>query len=251
MTEPKAQNIYDNPEFFTGYAQLNRSKLGLKGAPEWESVRQLIPEITIQSSRVLDLGCGYGWFSRWALEQNAASVLGIDISKKMIAKAKSMSQAGENEKIEYETSNLEELKVKGASFDLVYSSMTFHYIVNLEKLLATIFKALVPGGSLVFTVEHPIYSAGTNPNWIEGENGQKMWPVYNYQKEGPRLSNWFVSGVLKQHRTIGTYVNRIIAAGFTLTHLEEFGPSAEQIRQSPELEIETERPMILIISARR
>ncbi len=97
MSETEAQNIYDNPEFFAGYAQLNRSKFGLEEAPEWESVRQLIPEI--YNSRVLDLGCGYGWFCRWVVERGAASVLGIDISEKMIAKAKSMSQSEENDKV--------------------------------------------------------------------------------------------------------------------------------------------------------
>ncbi len=125
--------------------------------------------------------------------------------------------------------------------------------MNLDKLLSTIYEALVSGGKLVFTVEHPIYSAGTAPNWILGENGQKIWPVYNYQKEGPRLTKWFVSGVLKQHRTLGTYVNMIIQAGFTVTRVQEFGPNEEKINEETELEkdVWNSRPMFLIISAQR
>ena len=38
-----AQNIYDNPEFFAGYAQLPRSMHGLDGAPEWAALRSLLP----------------------------------------------------------------------------------------------------------------------------------------------------------------------------------------------------------------
>jgi hypothetical protein len=35
-----SQNIYDDPQFFAGYATLDRSVKGLDGAPEWPSCRQ-------------------------------------------------------------------------------------------------------------------------------------------------------------------------------------------------------------------
>ncbi len=81
-----AQNIYDNDEFFAGYARLPRSVAGLDGAPEWPALRALLPDL--RGCRVLDLGCGYGWFCRWAREAGAAAVLGIDVSEKMLARAR-------------------------------------------------------------------------------------------------------------------------------------------------------------------
>ena len=39
------QNIYDNPEFFTGYSQLGRSTEGLAGAAEWPALRRLLPDL--------------------------------------------------------------------------------------------------------------------------------------------------------------------------------------------------------------
>lgn len=51
-----SQNIYDNPDFFAGYATLPRSVNGLDGAPEWPALRAMLPELRDQ--RVLDLGCG-------------------------------------------------------------------------------------------------------------------------------------------------------------------------------------------------
>jgi 2-polyprenyl-3-methyl-5-hydroxy-6-metoxy-1,4-benzoquinol methylase len=39
----------------------------------------------------LDLGCGFGWFCRWARERGAASVLGVDLSDRMLARAKAAS----------------------------------------------------------------------------------------------------------------------------------------------------------------
>lgn len=59
-----AQNIYDNPAFFEGYAQLPRSVQGLNGAPEWPALKAMLPDLT--GKAVVDLGCGYGWFCRAA-----------------------------------------------------------------------------------------------------------------------------------------------------------------------------------------
>lgn len=39
------QNIYDNPQFFAGYATLDRSVKGLEGAPEWPALRQMLPAL--------------------------------------------------------------------------------------------------------------------------------------------------------------------------------------------------------------
>ncbi len=47
------QNIYDNPEFFAGYSNLARSRQGLDGAPEWPTLRGMLPDLN--GRRVLDL----------------------------------------------------------------------------------------------------------------------------------------------------------------------------------------------------
>ena len=38
------ENKYDDPVFFEKYGQMDRSKLGLAGAGEWEALRELMPE---------------------------------------------------------------------------------------------------------------------------------------------------------------------------------------------------------------
>jgi ubiquinone/menaquinone biosynthesis C-methylase UbiE len=84
------QNIYDDPQFFEGYGRLARSVAGLDGAPEWPALRALLPDM--RGRKVLDLGCGYGWFCRWARQNVAADVLGIDVSAKMLAQAAATTQ---------------------------------------------------------------------------------------------------------------------------------------------------------------
>jgi len=239
-----AQNIYDNPEFFAGYSRLGRSVEGLDGAAEWPSLRVLLPEM--RGLRVLDLGCGFGWFCRWARTQGAAEVLGIDISEKMLAHAR--AETGDLA-ITYARGDLDRPELPMAAFGLVYSSLALHYVADLRGLLAQVHRALVPGGSFVFSAEHPIYTAPSRPQWSVVEAGNKTWPIDNYLVEGPRTTDWLAKGVVKHHRTIGTYVALLLGAGFTLTHLEEWSPSDEQITAHPSLAEERHRPMFVLMAA--
>lgn len=241
-----AQNIYDNPAFFEGYSQLGRSVEGLAGAAEWPALQAMLPDV--RGLRVIDLGCGYGWFCRWAREQGAKQVLGLDVSEKMLARATATTR---DPAITYARADLEKPDLPDAAVDLAYSSLTFHYIVDLAGLLENVHRALVPGASLVFSIEHPIYMAPTHPGWVIDVHGRKTWPVDSYQVEGTRTTDWLAKGVVKQHRTIGTLLNLLIRTGFTVTHVEEWGPTDEQIAARPELMEERDRPMMLIVSARR
>jgi len=56
---------------------------------------------------------------------------------------------------------------------------------------------------------------------------------------------------VKHHRTIGTTLNALIRTGFAIEHVEEFCPTDAQIMAKPELAEELERPMFLLVSARR
>src|SRR5215470_19695286 len=96
------QNIYDRPDFFQGYSQLNRSVEGLEGAAEWPALRAMLPDLN--GLKVIDLGCGFGWFCRWAREQGATRVIGIDISEKMLARAQATTA---DECIAFERADLE------------------------------------------------------------------------------------------------------------------------------------------------
>lgn len=240
------QNIYDNPAFFEGYSQLGRSVEGLAGAAEWPSLRALLPDL--RGLRVVDLGCGYGWFCRHAREQGAADVLGLDVSEAMLARARSMT---DDPAICYERADLETLALPESSFDFAYSSLTLHYIKDLAGLFATIHRALPPGGKLVFSIEHPIYMAPTNPGWTVDAEGRRIWPLDRYSEEGERTTDWLAKGVVKQHRTMGTLLNLLIRQGFTLTHVEEWSPSDADLAAHPEWAEERDRPMFLLVAASR
>lgn len=241
-----AQNIYDNPAFFAGYSQLPRQVHGLDGAPEWPVVRDMLP--ALDGKRVVDLGCGFGWVSRWIRENGATSVLGIDLSEKMLARARAETS---DPTIAYRIDNLETLQLPAAAFDLAFSALAFHYVRDFDRLARMLHAAIVPGGDLVFTIEHPIFMAAAHPHWIADEDGRKTWPVNGYSVEGERRTDWFAKGVVKYHRTVATTLNTLMAAGFELSRVEEFAPTPEQIAAMPDLAEELERPMLLLVSAHR
>lgn len=240
-----AQNIYDDAAFFAGYSQLPRQVQGLAGAPEWPAIRAMLPELV--GKRVVDLGCGFGWASRFMREQGAVSVLGIDLSRNMIERARRDTA---DVQIEYRIADLDTLELPAAAFDLAYSALAFHYVANFARLAATIRQALAGGGHLVFTIEHPIFMAAAHAHWIADADGRQTWPVNNYALEGERRTNWFVDGVVKYHRTLATTLNALIGAGFAVTAVNEFAPTPEQVAAMPALAKERERPMFLMVAAR-
>jgi SAM-dependent methyltransferase len=239
-----AQNIYDDPTFFNGYTQLPRQLHGLSAAPEWEVLKSMLP--LVQDLRVADLGCGFGWASRWLRENGALSVVGYDLSQNMIARARIDTQ---DQAISYQVADLETLQLPYQTFDLIHSALAFHFVKDFDRLVAMMYRSIVPGGALVFSMEHPIFMSASLPEWIDDRQGQKSWPVNGYATEGERRTNWFADGVLKYHRTIGTTLNALIRQGFRIDRVEEFAPSRAQLKENPGLREEMERPMFLLVAA--
>ena len=115
------RNIYDNSEFFAAYAEMGRSKDGLKAAGEWHQLQPLFPKL--QGKKVLDLGCGYGWHCKYAAQMGATEILGIDSSQKMIAKAVADNS---DDKIKYKVCGVEEYIYPENTYDLVVSNLVLH-----------------------------------------------------------------------------------------------------------------------------
>jgi SAM-dependent methyltransferase len=240
-----AQNVYDDEAFFAAYARLPRSVDGLEAAPEWPALRAMLPPLA--GARVVDLGCGYGWFCRWAVDHGAAAVLGVDLSERMLARARADTADGAETRIAYERQDLDDVRLPAAAFELAYSSLTLHYLTELDRFLRRVHDALVPGGTFTFSAEHPIATAPSRPAFETAADGRTAWPLDRYLDEGPRTTDWLAPGVVKQHRTIGTYVEALLGAGFTPTRLVEWGPSPEQVAAHPEWAPEVERPPFLLM----
>ena len=247
-----SQNIYDRADFFKAYTeQIDRSETQLHEDPAWSRLHPLLPDVN--GLAVLDLGCGSGWFCRWAKSQGAKSVLGIDISEKMLAKARGLTEGVED--VEFRRADLDTLELSGehdGKYDLVFSSLVLHYLVNLGPLMALVHRVLKPGAGFVFNAEHPIYTAPRNQRVLtDPDAGDKYWSFNNYHREGERISNWLAPGVRKQHRTMTGYINCFLQTGFDVAGFVEFLPTEDELQTGAVGEVEGIRPLFLMMSLRR
>lgn len=239
------ENKYDDGTFFEKYSRMARSQEGLKGAGEWQTLQAMLPDF--EGKRVLDLGCGYGWHCRYAAEHGATSVLGVDISHKMLEVAQVKNCAPQ---ITYRCAPLEDLEYQPQSYDVVISSLAFHYIQDFAFICRKVYQALTDGGYFVFSVEHPVFTAYGNQDWHYDEQGNKAhWPVDNYYIEGKREAVFLGEQVTKYHRTLTTYINNLTDAGFRIIDLKEPQPSREMLDAISEMKDELRRPMMMIVSA--
>jgi SAM-dependent methyltransferase len=239
------QNKYDDPTFFANYSHMPRSIGGLDAAGEWPAFRVLLPQLRDKS--VLDLGCGFGWHCRYAREQQARSVVGVDLSEKMIARAR---ESTDDSAIEYLRLAIEDINFPAGTFDVVISSLAFHYVERFDLVCQKVYRCLVPEGAFVFSVENPIFTALAAQDWYYGQRGERLhWPVDHYQEEGLRQARFLNHNVIKYHRTFATYMNTLLDAGFTITRLCEPRPTPEILDEHPEWQDEMRRPMFLLIAA--
>lgn len=240
------ENKYDEEMFFEKYSKMERSQKGLQGAGEWSELKKILP--CFRGRRVLDLGCGYGWHCKYAVENGAMSVLGTDISRKMLEAAQ---EKNSDSRIEYRRIAMEDLVFPEGAFDVVLSSLAFHYVRDFEPLIKNIAVWLKSGGELVFSVEHPVFTAYGTQDWYYDRNGEILhFPVDNYYYEGKREAVFLGEKVTKYHRTLTTYLETLLKSGFMLQHVIEPQPP-EEMMDLAGMKDEMRRPMMLLVSAKK
>ena len=246
MTDGEPQNIYDDPGFFAGYSGLERFGAGWERAAEHADLMALLPEVS--GRRVLDLGCGAGQLAHQLATLGAAEVVGSDVSERMLALARTQWA---HARVTYQRRALEDAAFGAGRFDLVVSVLVLHYVDDYRGLMARIAGWLAPGGVLVYSTEHPLYTARLpGEGWVRDAAGTR-WAVDRYADEGPRDEHWFVPGVRKVHRTLATLVNGLVDAGLVVERLLEPVPSEAWLQAHPRMSDERRRPMFLLARARK
>jgi SAM-dependent methyltransferase len=249
MTPPQPpQNIYDDPAFFAGYSRLERFGAGWTRAYEYPSFMALLPDVS--GSHVLDLGCGAGRLAHHLAERGAADVIGVDLSERMLERARAECS---HPRLTYLRASMEEVAFPPGRFELVVSSLAFHYVADYSGLCRRIADWLVPGGILVFSNEHPVYlSRATTDGWVRDAEGQRQsWALDRYGEEGLREERWIADAVQKYHRMLSTLLNGLIDAGLAIERVVEPMPDEETLRRRPDWAAERKRPFCLLVRARK
>lgn len=238
------KNEYENENFFRRYAEMPRSKEGLFAAGEWHQLKPLFPPLGKKT--VLDLGCGYGWHCKFAEEQGAVRILGIDLSSKMIDEARKRNGGA---RICYRVCGLEEYEYPEGAWDCVVSNLALHYIDDLEAVFQKVWDTLKDGGVFLFNIEHPVFTSAAGQDWLFADDGSILcWPVDNYFMPGERHTNFLGCDVVKYHHTLTQILMGLRRSGFLLETVEEAKPP-RQMMDIPGMKDEMRRPMMLLVRA--
>jgi SAM-dependent methyltransferase len=98
----------------------------------------------------LSAGCGEGALERDLVAKNVCRTIdGIDFSRDALARAGALaSEAGATRRIRYRAANLDALALPAETYDIVFFHGSLHHVREVDNLLATVHRALRPGGLL-------------------------------------------------------------------------------------------------------
>jgi len=99
--------------------------------------------------RVLDAGCGTGRLTRDLLEAlPRGHVVALDVSENMLDTARAYLEPDFGSRVEFARCDLLELPFAG-EFDLIFSTASFHWVLDHDRLFRNLYRALRPDGSLI------------------------------------------------------------------------------------------------------
>ena len=200
---------------------------------EWTCVQKMLPNIKGKS--IIDLGCGTGRFTFLLEAEEPDVITGIDLSERMLDIARNKAQRNNSTAIfeKRDLNNLDLLKM--SKVDFIFSSTTFHYILDLDTLFYKLFNLLNEEGSCIITLMNPVYTAGYpidkrgifpsdedwNIRYLDKSLRSYIQPWIEYNDS---IDNYLSSSY---HHTFSDYFNAIIKAGFHILQVEEPAPPLE------------------------
>lgn len=210
--EPIARAAYD--ELASRYAALAEGKAE-NGYNEHPAMRAQIGDV--HGRDVLDAGCGPGFLVRHLQDAGAASVVGFDVSEKMITLARERAHPGT--RLFVGDLAAPQPGLADASMDLVVSSLAIDYVRDWSTPLSEFRRVLRSGGRLVMSVQHPMgsYKWFQPPSAFGVHLCEATWSGFGGE---PVV-------VPDYYRSFEEIVTPVLAAGFVLVSLKETRPVPE------------------------
>jgi SAM-dependent methyltransferase len=243
------RNYYDNPDFYNGYVGMRHETPSANDHIERPYLEKVLPDVS--GKRVLDLGCGTGeYVVNYLLK--AAAVDAVDLSTNMLSHLQARIKELGLQHVRAIHASIEAFDFPVDHYDLVLSMLAFHYIKDLAPVFGAVARSLQTGGTFIFNVEHPIYTAAKLQGWAaEGDTGDAHWRMDDYFERGLRRALWFDVEIERYHRTVEDYFDLLIDNGFQVTRMLEPEPGEEARRLDPELDRHHRRPPFLMFVARK
>ncbi len=205
-----------------------------------------------KGERVLDLGCGEGFFTR-ELSKVGADAVGSDIAKELIAQARAKGGA-------YLVSPANKLEfAKDGEFNAITCVLALQNIEDLVGTLKEVRRVLGKNGRFVFVLNHPAFRVLKRSSWGWDETGEAQ-----YRRVDGYLSSAKVfidmhpgapkaTRTISYHRSLQDFFKALGAAGFAVTRLEEWvshRESGKGPRQAAEDTARKEIPLFMAMEAK-
>jgi SAM-dependent methyltransferase len=189
---------------------------------------ELVGNVSGQS--ICDLGCGQGRLARF-LAQRGAQVVGVDVSRELIALAQ-RDEAAEPLGIQYLVDDAMHLTTLAeGEFNGIVCNLA---LMDIPDIVA-VWHMLRLQGWFVFSLTHPCFES-PHAEWQSLDDGTVCRVIRTYFEEGFwRSSNpKGVRGrVGAHHRMLSTYVNALVETGFQIEQLVEPRPTQEATLRVP------------------
>jgi SAM-dependent methyltransferase len=194
----------------------------------------------VAGKRLLDVGCGTGYFSR-DMARRGAQVVGVDVSPRMVEHAR-RHEAASPLGIEYRVGDAAEIAAWFApgSFDMATSCMALQDMPDIPTVLRAVHAVLKPRGRLVASITHPCTDTPFR-EWQRDESGRRRCLcVDRYFDRVPVEYTWrgwaydFATPAL--HAPLEDWFAWVFDAGFELRAFREPRPTEEALRARPDLE---------------
>lgn len=158
--------------------------------------------------KVLDLGCGYGFYTDY-FRSIGANVIGIDGSEKMIEIAQDRYPITEFLVMDITSP----LAFENNQFDVIFSNQVLMDIENIDFVFSECKRLLKRGGVLYYSIVHPAFYDG---HWLKDAKGYKYAKVIEKYIEPYQLTNTFWGETEHFHRPLSYYLNAAAKNGFIL-----------------------------------
>lgn len=167
----------------------------------------------LNGERVLDLGCGYGWYTDF-FTRIGADAVGVDGSEKMIAIAQERYP-----NLEFTLADIENpLPFDNESFDIVFSNQVLMDIENADFVISECERVLKSGGIFYFGIVHPCFY---DCKWLKDENGYCYAKAMERYISDHKMSNEYWGSTAHFHRPLSFYLNAAAKYGFILKEVHE------------------------------
>ncbi|NTU66848.1 MAG: methyltransferase domain-containing protein [Candidatus Moranbacteria bacterium] len=130
---PKSESIYSEEITEKYYETIGKDAEGGENKTEADKYfESLIPE-SFEGKTVLDHGCGNGRYSELFCQRGAKEVLGIDLSRSMVQKAKERKEEKDLRRFEVVNGDINNLPAFERKFDIVFSRFSLVYSTDIKK----------------------------------------------------------------------------------------------------------------------